>query len=398
MSSSLSPAEYQELQQQVAELSIEDASLELLECARYNEVDAVQALLEGFGPEILHFTDEAGSTALHKASANGCDKIVQLLLHHGATLSQNASGNTALHWAAANGHTNVVKLLLEHFDSVDVLEKNSFGRSALTEGFGSKSTETAKLLLEHESASEDRLLSTSTDCGVMNEDAKGEEKTSDNFVVHEFDFNKRRIRVRELVIPDQPLDDVDPSKDATGYGIWAASLVMASWMAGMGSSLADKVVVELGAGCGVPGLTVQAKQIILTDLNPVTVDNLQYNIDLNERSGNTQALVLDWSQPSSLQTDVLIGSDLIYSKSIVPLLLHIISVLNPENFYYVAPDTGRDGLQEFLKQIPLELVSRETAPKAYYANPLVSGDEDECYLHFHELASSTYILYEFKRR
>ena len=42
-------------------------------------------------------------------------------------------------------------------------------------------------------------------------------------------------------------------------------------------------------------------------------------------------------------------------------------------------------------------VKEEIAPDVYRTNPLQSGDEEDCFLHFHELASTVYVLYEFKR-
>ena len=75
--------------------------------------------------------------------------------------------------------------------------------------------------------------------------------------------------------------------DTTGLGIWSASLVMARWMAqkSLLGRFDNKSVLELGAGCGVPGLTVglysRAKSVYVTDFNPSTVKNLEYNVEIN---------------------------------------------------------------------------------------------------------------------
>lgn len=100
--------------------------------------------------------------------------------------------------------------------------------------------------------------------------------------------------------------------------------------------------------------------------------------------------------------DYVIGSDLIYQESIVPLLKKVVlGLLKPSTgrFLYVAPDTGRDGLDDFIESIKNEgciLLNVKEAPESYHANPLTSGDEEDCFLHFNELASSTYMLYEFR--
>ena len=63
---------------------------------------------------------------------------------------------------------------------------------------------------------------------------------------------------------------------------------MARWMAtpDMSERFANKTVLELGAGCGVPGLAAafysRAQRVYITDLNPTTIENMQHNIDLNQ--------------------------------------------------------------------------------------------------------------------
>lgn len=408
-----------ELREQVASLSEEDASFELLECSRYGDIDVVRVILDCFPTLQDITTDDSKSTALHKACANGHASTAQLLMDRGAKFGPNESGNTPLHWAASNGHADVVKLLLEHYKEIDVLEKNDFGRSSLTEGFGSKSTDTARLLLEHDSATEERLLQGAKEVDVEDDDDDDAAKKKKASVIHDFAFqseNSSIVKIRELPITDDPFGNA-PVEDTTGFGIWCASLVMARWMASLAGDeekFKGKTVVELGAGCGIPGLALARhgapKHLIVTDLNPTTVENLQYNVDLNEMTNMASACTIDWDDestwPSSHDVNVVICSDCIYQKSIVPLLKKVVLGLLREkggSFFYAAPDTGRDGLDQFLEEIQSEeggmkLVSKTVAPQEYYTNPLASQDDEECFLHFHELASSTYILYEFQTR
>jgi len=206
------PQEYEELSAQVADLTRDEAAEELLECARYGEVDAVRAILTKHH-DIVDTVDESGSTALHKACANGHVSTTRLLLQNGASLRTNASGNTPLHWAAASGHDKVIDVLLNEtsFD-INVLQKNDFGRSILTEGFSSQCTQVVKLLLEHDSATEDKLLA-----GGKEVDDNGDEVNGNNeqpsldlsprkkkaTIIHDFalcdDKQQKPLRIRELV-------------------------------------------------------------------------------------------------------------------------------------------------------------------------------------------------------
>ena len=247
-----------------------------------------------------------GNTALHMAAANGHTAVVELLLMHPQTKAQhhivNQAGNTPLHWAAANGHEETVAFLLQNVKDIDVLTKNKFGRSALTEGFTSENTNVVKYILEHDSAAEEKLLQggkevdedgneiddndKQTDSTTMEgTDANTDGKTTaiqqqphKDDIIHEFEFRilpssgetngeggetnattkspTNSLRIRELPIPatQDPFGD-RPELDTTGYGIWAASLVMARWMAALSERFHGKRILELGAGCGVPGLS-----------------------------------------------------------------------------------------------------------------------------------------------
>ena len=94
----------------------------------------------------------------------------------------------------------------------------------------------------------------------------------------------------------------------------------------------DKSVLELGAGCGVPGLAVAMakappRHVYVTDLNPQTVDNVKHNIELNNLGDLSSAIRIDWEDKSTWPSeplDYVIGSDLIYQSSLVPLLVHVI--------------------------------------------------------------------------
>lgn len=124
---------------------------EFIECARYGELEDVESYVAD-GADV-NFQGHGGSTALHKAAANGHVEVVRFLASKGAKLLPNESASTPLHWAAMNGQGDTVKLLLELYDdSVDVLAKNSFGRSAMTEALSRGHEDVARQILMHKSA------------------------------------------------------------------------------------------------------------------------------------------------------------------------------------------------------------------------------------------------------
>merc|ERR1712226_445574 len=142
--------------------------------------------------------------------------------------------------------------------------------------------------------------------GEEEENASTANKDSESFVIHNFCFgpeenNNRIVKIQELPITtDDPFGE-SAVDDTTGFGIWSASLVMAQWLSHLSSTtnvFEDKIVIELGAGCGVPGLTVAKtstpKQVYVTDLNPTTVQNLEENIKLNDLQHKVTATKMDW--------------------------------------------------------------------------------------------------------
>lgn len=263
----ISAQEYKDLLDQVKDLAKDEIQEEWILAARYGDIDVLHAILESsphVDASVINGQDaQNGNTALHMAAANGHMAVVATLLQQRPVLQHNLTnhaGNTPLHWAAANGHDQVVQLLVKLPD-VDVLQKNDFGRSVLTEGFTSEKTEVIKHLLEHDSATEERLVEGGKEVDAEEGDTNAKPKET---VVHDLNFappddNKNKeappLRIRELPIPNtqDPFGD-RPELDTTGYGIWAASLVMARWMAASAERFNGQRLVELGAGCGVPGL------------------------------------------------------------------------------------------------------------------------------------------------
>jgi hypothetical protein len=205
--------------------------------------------------------------------------------HHTDSLCLSSSD-----WAVQNQKLEAVSFFLESYE-IDVLEKNAFGRSVLTDAFQTSNTDIIGLCLSHSSSSEERLLSVDAPTGgsvVMEGDQ--EEKGADQGegvaqVVHEFDFThlasafeslshsgdgqddsapasprpRKTLRIRELPITraDNPFgSEASPEDDTTGLGIWPSAVLMARYAVEMKELLKGQVVLELGCGCGIPGLAV----------------------------------------------------------------------------------------------------------------------------------------------
>ena len=305
-----------------------------------------------------------------------------------------------------NRHADVVRVLIDAKE-VNVLEKNGFGRSPLTDGFSGGETSIVKALLEHPSATEEALLGGAKTEDVPADEAKGDE-AEDASVTHELDLVSRReparadddaravegpaphagagappLRVRELPMSDAKLFGSSAQDDTTGLGIWAASIVLARWAVDLGAArLGGRVVCELGAGCGVPGLAAALhcapRRVILGDLNARALDNLRHNVALNgfgarppaesaRADGTTptvEIMPIEWEDPSTwpravdgaddgaAHVDVILGADLVYQASAVePFVRAVSGMLRPGGeCFYAGPESGRDGLAEVVSR------------------------------------------------
>ena len=203
-----------------------EANIESLECARYGEDDDLRNLFVSEGAD-ANFADESGTTAMHRAAANGEVGCMKILKEFGSGHTQNTQGNFPIHWAALNAQEAALKFLFENYD-VDVLVKNAAGRSTLSEAFQTQKTEIIEICLSHSSASEENLLKTDADTKVTIDGDFAEKHA----VVHEMDFsysgdkkgkqnenNRRILKVRELPITraDSPFgSDTAPEDDTTG--------------------------------------------------------------------------------------------------------------------------------------------------------------------------------------
>ncbi|XP_038151942.1 26S proteasome non-ATPase regulatory subunit 10-like [Cyprinodon tularosa] len=69
-------------------------------------------------------TDKLDSTPLHRASAKGNYRLIQLLIKQSASTNiQDSQGNTALHLACDEERVEAAKLLVEHGASIYIENK-----------------------------------------------------------------------------------------------------------------------------------------------------------------------------------------------------------------------------------------------------------------------------------
>jgi predicted nicotinamide N-methyase len=279
-------------------------------------------------------------------------------------------------------------------------------------------------------------------------------------VVHKMNLSEDQsdntdcIMIRELPITraDNPFGSDDaPEDDSTGLAVWPASIILARWTAVKKELIKDKVVIELGAGCGLPGLAAarygEARLTYITDIHDPALKNAAYNVQLNSSKDSTkdnvfasipeqngiycqerilsanksdrgekggdagvvQVCKLNWKDMESYppeRADVIIGSDLVYDVKILSILVPAVKSMIVEggSFLYCAPDSERDGMSGLhvaLEAVGLKCIEKLSCPDNLYSNPLVPmQDNDDIgdlfILHFYNLSiKQNHTLYHY---
>jgi ankyrin repeat protein len=102
---------------------------ELVEYARYGEIEILYELVRLKLEKRLSCQDSKGNSMLHMYSANGHISCIKYLLSHIESTAtfiidrQNLEGNTALHWASSVGQLESVQLLVEAGASISIENK-----------------------------------------------------------------------------------------------------------------------------------------------------------------------------------------------------------------------------------------------------------------------------------
>jgi predicted nicotinamide N-methyase len=190
-------------------------------------------------------------------------------------------------------------------------------------------------------------------------------------------------------------DSLDFDIDNCGIGgkIWKGALMMAVFLKSKLIQnyimIENKTVIEIGAGCGVCGLvtaTMNPKKVYLTDRDQGCVELMRRNVELNNQKmslSDIEVVNLDWINKedcSKIQDsfDVIIGSDILYSMSMVDSLLKGLDRLCKENGVILLSLHKRgDEYDEFLKRLEIsgiwkfEFISEDLIEEKFYNNFLL---------------------------
>lgn len=170
-------------------------------------------------------------------------------------------------------------------------------------------------------------------------------------------------------------------RQGIGWQLWDASQHLASIVADNSELVTDRTVLELGAGCGLCGLTaaaVGARSVLLTD-TALVVPSLQEAIDRNRHvtgSCPVRSAVLDWTEPvrciPAEAPDVILVSDCTYWKHLfLPLYRTILLLVQKNTLVLIAHKARRPHVEEEA----FELLARAFVFKSLRAGGCAAGND-----------------------
>ncbi len=145
--------------------------------------------------------------------------------------------------------------------------------------------------------------------------------------------------------------------------IWESSLVLTDYL--LDSDLpAGQSILEIGAGMGITGMFLAAfgHQVTLTDYDTDCLELLELNAAYNTLE-NARIKKLDWEHPDlEGPFDMICGSEVIYKQSVFKAVTGLFrQYLKPDGRIYLAHDSQRNSVQQFISQLPADMAAETTA-------------------------------------
>ncbi|SBS92077.1 methyltransferase, putative [Plasmodium ovale curtisi] len=233
------------------------------------------------------------------------------------------------------------------------------------------------------------------------------------------------IKIREIGLNyyGNCLGENEIKNDITGINIWESSIILSKWISDLLYDkkiiFNDKNVLEVGAGCGLPSLSLfiysnivhknknygDLPNLVISDINLFTLHNISHNVNINKHllsHANSQwenkikICNIDWTNENTylkdknnlITYDFIIGSDLIYDKNVVPSLIHLLnSTLKKDGIFFYVCKKSRDGVQLFFELLKNNNFDIQffTPPLPYFTNPFVNLDQNLFETKFSEL-------------
>ena len=210
----------------------------------------------------------------------------------------------------------------------------------------------------------------------------------------------------------QLLEQVIFSNGEEGLRVWESGIVMSRYILRNLDEFKGKVVVELGSGTGIAGLTLlkysDASHVHFTDYTEQISDLLQKNIAMQTiKTSKPSVKLVDWTKPDTWDAllglekiDRVMATDVVYDGSPyadLAKLLHAIKEKHAQCEVNVMLPLERKKGQDFKDKMSGEGFKHkvQTLSDEYYRQPALP-DAKESEKYYPGLSALTFHLYSFE--
>ncbi len=166
----------------------------------------------------------------------------------------------------------------------------------------------------------------------------------------------KTLRLLKIADIEEFLDGKDPFANVSEFPFWVKLWEAAMVLSYVMSSLPEpkgKMVLELGAGLGAPGLAAAAAgfDVTISDYEDIIMDFQKVSAAASGLH-DIKFAHIDWLNPPELAAfDVLAGAEILFREEFFAPLLNVFNkYLKPDGFIYLAHDARRKSLPLFLEQ------------------------------------------------
>lgn len=186
---------------------------------------------------------------------------------------------------------------------------------------------------------------------MSGESARVDERLADDLTRRPRDYAVRTVHVElRADVVFQLLEAVAQPRPNHWARVWPTAIAMSRWLLEQPTLPAE--AFELGCGMGLVSMTAAHLGLVThgTDREPLAIALTLENAERNGVTGLTTSL-LEWSDPITRSTPLLLASDLVYEASspeVLYALAHTAGLLAPEGVLVMAGPTARAELANTL--------------------------------------------------
>ncbi|KAL7550423.1 hypothetical protein ACHAWF_013663 [Thalassiosira exigua] len=187
-----------------------------------------------------------------------------------------------------------------------------------------------------------------------------------------FDESGIEFAGKTLMIKEAQNESNGGQDGGTGLNVWDGSLLLARYLEKKPDIVRNKMVLELGSGCGLVGIAsgiLGARRVVMTDLSyalPLMKENVQGNRSSVAHScGAIDCKECDWFHPppivklfhsanEEVRPDVILVADCVWLSHLVPALLDTLQKYTQytgTKVIFTYQQRGNETHEEFLRGI-----------------------------------------------